>query len=173
MRVIPAVLLLLPACVRPASSRPDTTGPTLRVQVQNAENGPATFVSTSPPSSSWCARVRAFPGFFVGSANDPDGVQRLVFRVAGATIDRATIVTAPNTPDITSSVSTAGSEETLVVTLTPPVTGTVRTGVAVTFAVTPRSTSFAIIASGADALRNVTNLSQVDVYDRNSPVTCS
>jgi hypothetical protein len=175
--VLPVTLasIALAGCIANAPPGPDRERPELSLQVRGAVNGTRTFRSSDPRTDSACALVHASPVRLVVSASDPGGVRRLALSVFSGTIDRSTIV-VPTADDVTYRVDAdARFSETLVISLTPPAPGRVRTGIVATLdASGPAETParFAIQVEASDVAGNRMSLEQVDIWPADSGIIC-
>lgn len=175
-KVLPVIIasIAVSSCVTDAPTGPDTERPTISVQVQNAVGGARTFHSTDPASDSACVKVRAFPAKLVLSAGDAGGLNSVTLRVFPGSIDR-TSVSLPAVADISHTVTPAARGETLIVTMTRPAPGRVRTGLVATLDANGPAgdlPDFAIVAEASDYAGNRAFLQQVDIRPANSPVVC-
>jgi hypothetical protein len=175
LKTMPIIAAIAAAgCVTEAPTGPDAERPTVSVQVQNAVGGAKIFRSTDPATDSACVKVRSFPAKLVLSAGDAGGVNRVMLRVFPGTIDRGSIL-VPTSADISYTVTPAGRGETLVISLTRPAPGRVRTGVVATLdAVGPDGAlpDFAVTAEASDYAGNRAFVQQVDIRPADSPVIC-
>lgn len=170
-----AASLALSGCIADAPTRPDTQRPEITLQVRGAVGGTRTFRSADPPSDANCALIRSTPVRLVVSANDPGGIRRVDLKVFPGTIDRASVV-VPTADDVSWRVDAEGPyAERLLVTLTPPAPGRVRTGIVATLDVSgpaDRPRDFAITAEASDVARNRVTLRQVSIWAAESGITC-
>jgi hypothetical protein len=173
--ILVAVSLVLSGCIADAPTRPDTERPEVTLQVRGAVGGSRIFRSTDSPTVANCALIRSTPLRLVVSANDPGGIRRVYLKVFPGTIDRSSIV-VPTADDVSWRVDAEGPyAERLLVTLTPPAPGRVRTGIVATLNVSgpaDRPRDFAITAEASDVAGNRVTLRQVSIWAAESGLTC-
>jgi hypothetical protein len=166
--------LLATSCVTAGPPAVDRTRPTITLTAPRARGGPSFSSDEAAVTlADACAQFRAFPAMVVVTVYDAGGVRSLNVRAAFGRFDPSSISIGPSAPESTWGVRPVGTGESLDVTLAPPESGRVRTGVAAVFEVTSADQSpVPLVVSATDYRGNMANLFQVDVRGGDDPVRC-
>lgn len=165
-----AAVVAASGCVTEEPAGPDTQGPNIVLQIDGV-GGARNFRSQDPPSNSYCVNVRTMPASIRVSVGDAGGVHNVYVKVFPASVVPGSLG-LPTAPDISGFVRAEGAANVVVVNLSRPSAGSVRTGVVATFQATDAG-GFAVIAEAEDYAGNRTVLSQVDVRLESAGVICS
>ena len=160
-------------CSRSVPAVVDSTPPKIVLTALGAVGNP-TFASDEPiERKDACAKFRLFPARFVLSVGDPGGVALAVVRVASGRILPESIIVGPDAPESSWEITRLeGFSELLMIRLTRPSAGTVRTGLLGMFNVVSDSLRATVLASAYDYSGNVAKLYEVAVRASSDDAAC-
>jgi hypothetical protein len=158
--VVVLLSVSLLACKAPGPPAVDTIPPRLTLTAFNRGSNPI-FNSSEPNNLGLCVHFPTFPASFFLSIDDPGGVSAVSVEALNGHFVPDSIDVAPGAPESSRDISTFIGGEVLVVRLTPPAPGIVRTGAVVLFKV-DGSVAIGVRARAIDYRDNRGEAPQVD-----------
>lgn len=165
------MVLLSAACTAPAPAT-DTTPPEITVTVSGV-GGRNVFRSIDGkqgPTDS-CIIVPREPTQLILIAGDSGGIQTVTLRAVVGRIVPESVDVTPRPPEGSYEIRSDPGGDTLVITLTPPSPGIVRTGATAIFNIAS-PTPISIVATATDRADHSTELPQFDLRGAHESVIC-
>jgi hypothetical protein len=162
--------LLASACVRPAPTELDSTPPNITLSLLSGTGTPhfsSDEEDTNPTDA--CGMTRSFPATVSVAVGDAGGIHVVSVRILFAELVESSVTVGPATPGASYEIRRVGASDVLIITVRPPGTDLVRTGVVTTFDVEAPG---AILVEAFDVTGNAAYLYQVDVRGPTDGVVC-
>jgi hypothetical protein len=158
------------ACVEPAPTEPDSTPSEITLSLLSGPGTPrfSTDEENTNPDDA-CATARNFPATLSVAVGDAGGVDAVNIRIFPPALIASSVEVGPASPESSHEVRRVGGTEILLITVRPPGTDLVRTGVLTTFEIAIPAT---INVDAFDVTGNEAHLYQVDVRDSSDAVIC-
>lgn len=167
-----AAVLALAACVTDAPSVPDTDDPHIRVSFSNGGRAIVQSSDERDDPREQCLTVRGGSVDVQATFTDGGGLQLASISVSlGGAVDESSIRVSPEAPDISWRFDDTSTRDSIIVRLTPPSSGEVRTGVVVDFTVGGPFPA-AITADARDYAGNQAFIDMFDLRDETDDVVC-
>lgn len=163
--------LALAACVTDAPTTPDTDDPHIMMSFSNGARATIRTSDERTDPSDQCLTVQGESVDVQATITDGGGLRVASISALGeGSIDESSINVSPDAPDVSFSFEDA-ARDSIIIRLTPPATGSVRTGVVVEFTVNGPF-PVALSADARDYAGNQVVLEQFDLRGQADGVAC-